>query len=70
MRDGRLDPGIFVAAAVNRRFDVVVLPYELPAREIPGMGEEFHEALGIQYVEVLQGSYRYLVPRASGAMGP
>lgn len=64
MRDGRLDPGILTTAVVNRRFDVVVLPSEPPSRDMPGMGEEFYDALGTHYVEVLQGSHRYLVPRA------
>jgi hypothetical protein len=68
MRDGRLDSGIFVTAVMNRRFDIVVLPSEPPTRDIPGMGEEFYEALEMAYVEVLHGSHRYLVPRLRAAV--
>jgi hypothetical protein len=63
IRDGRLDSGIFVDAVANQRFDVVVLPTEAPTRNMPGLGEEFYEALDVHYTEALDGSHRYLVPR-------
>jgi hypothetical protein len=70
MRDGRLDPGIFVDATIRQRFDVVVLPLERPARDLPGLGDEFFEALGAHYAEALESSHRYLVPRPPVAMEP
>jgi hypothetical protein len=70
MRDGRLDPGLFVDATTRQRFDVVVLPLERPARELPGLGEEFFEALDAHYAEALEGSHRYLVPRPPVAVEP
>lgn len=63
--DGRLPSDIFADAARAERFDVVVLPVELPSEQIPGLAEEFFETLDAHYVEVLHGLHRYLVPRSA-----
>jgi hypothetical protein len=70
MRDGRLDPGIFIDAAASQRFDIVVLPLKDPVRSAPGLGDAFLAALEANYVQVLEGSHRYLVPRPRVAVEP